>query len=99
MTKKHLCVGVLMGGQSAEREISLQTGHAVCAALTRRGYHVKPIDADAELPRSLRAKKVEVAFVALHGRGGEDGTIQGLLEVLRIPYTGFRSKGECHCHG
>lgn len=77
-----------MGGQSAEREISLQTGHAVCAALARLGYHVKPIDADAALPWTLRSKKVEVAFVALHGRGGEDGMVQGLLEVLGIPYTG-----------
>ncbi|MCA9472320.1 MAG: D-alanine--D-alanine ligase [Nitrospirales bacterium] len=88
MKKKSLCVGVLMGGRSAEREISLLTGQAVCAALTRRGYRVRPIDADARLPWALRSKKVEVAFMALHGRGGEDGTVQGLLEVLGIPYTG-----------
>ncbi len=86
--KKRIRVGVLMGGQSAEREISLETGNAVCAALTRRGYHVFPIDTDETLPWKLRAKKVEVAFVALHGRGGEDGTVQGLLEVLGMPYTG-----------
>jgi len=88
MTKKRICVGVLMGGRSAEREISLKTGNAVCAALTRRGYRVKPIEADSSLPWTLRSKKIEVAFLALHGRGGEDGTVQGLLEVLGIPYTG-----------
>ena len=86
--KKRIRVGVLMGGQSAEREIYLETGQTVCAALTRRGYQVFPIDVDATLPWKLRAKKVEVAFVALHGRGGEDGTVQGLLEVLGMPYTG-----------
>ena len=88
MAKLGICVGVLMGGQSAEREISLQTGKEICKALMRRGYHVKPIDVDASLPWKLRSKKVDVAFVALHGRGGEDGTVQGLLEVLGIPYTG-----------
>ncbi|GJL53761.1 MAG: D-alanine--D-alanine ligase [Nitrospirales bacterium] len=88
MNKKRLRVGVIMGGQSAERDISFQTGKAVCAALTRRGYLVKPIEADTSLPWSLRSKKIDVAFLALHGRGGEDGTVQGLLEVLGIPYTG-----------
>ena len=77
-----------MGGQSAEREISLKTGKAICAALARRGYDAISIDVDATLPWKLRAKKVNVAFIALHGRGGEDGTVQGLLEVLSIPYTG-----------
>ena len=86
--KKSLRVGVLMGGQSAEREISLKTGKAVCAALTRRGFQVFPIDVDATLPWKLRSKKVDVAFIALHGRGGEDGTVQGLLEIVGIPYTG-----------
>ena len=77
-----------MGGQSAEREISLKTGRAVSAALIRLGYQVFPIDADETLPWKLRAKKVDVAFIALHGRGGEDGTVQGLLEIIGIPYTG-----------
>ena len=77
-----------MGGQSAERKISLKTGKAICAALARRGYNVSSIDVDATLPWKLRSKKVNVAFIALHGRGGEDGTVQGLLEVLGIPYTG-----------
>ncbi len=77
-----------MGGQSSEREISLKTGKAISAALKRRGYAVSSIDVDASLPWQLRAKKVTVAFIALHGPGGEDGTVQGLLETLGIPYTG-----------
>ncbi len=77
-----------MGGVSAEREISLKTGYSICEALRRCGYSVVPIDVDATLPQQLRAKKVSVAFVALHGVGGEDGTVQGLLEIMNIPYTG-----------
>lgn len=82
------CIGVLMGGWSAERTISLKTGRAIYEALIRRGYRAVCIDVDASLPWQLRTKKVEVAFLALHGPGGEDGTVQGLLEVLGIPYTG-----------
>lgn len=81
-------IGVLMGGCSAERTISLKTGMAVYGALIRRGYRAVCVDVDASLPWQLRTKKVEVAFLALHGPGGEDGTVQGLLEVLGIPYTG-----------
>ena len=81
-------IGVLLGGQSAEREISLKTGRAVHRALLRLGYDAVPIDVDASLLQQLRDKKVEIAFVALHGPGGEDGTIQGLLEMIGIPYTG-----------
>ena len=81
-------IGVLLGGQSAEREISLKTGRAVHRALLRLGYDAEPIDVDASLLQQLRDKKVEIAFVALHGPGGEDGTIQGLLEMIGIPYTG-----------
>ncbi len=81
-------IGVLMGGQSAEREISLRTGEAVYAALVRRGYHATRIDVDGSLPFKLRARRVQLAFLALHGRGGEDGTVQGLLEIMGIPYTG-----------
>ncbi len=77
-----------MGGRSAEREISLRTGQAVYAALVRNGYRATRIDVDASLPFTLRARHVKLAFLALHGRGGEDGTVQGLLEVMRIPYTG-----------
>ncbi len=77
-----------MGGRSAEREISLKTGQAVYAALIRKGYGATRIDVDASLPLKLRARNVQLAFLALHGRGGEDGTVQGLLEVMGIPYTG-----------
>jgi D-alanine-D-alanine ligase len=84
----HARIGVLMGGQSAEREISLKTGQAVHAALLRRGYDAVTIDVDASIAQQLRERKVELVFMALHGPGGEDGTMQGLLEVMGIPYTG-----------
>ena len=77
-----------MGGASAEREVSLKTGKAIYAALKRCGYRATTIDVDASLPWVLRKKKIDVAFLALHGPGGEDGTIQGLLDALGIPYTG-----------
>jgi len=85
---KKRTVGVLMGGRSAEREVSLRTGAAVRGALRRLGERAVAIDACAELPRALARRGVDVAFIALHGRGGEDGTVQGLLECLGIPYTG-----------
>jgi len=81
-------VGVLMGGRSAEREVSLRTGAAILAALGRCGHRAIGIDADRDLPQVLARRRVSVAFIALHGRGGEDGTVQGLLECLGIPYTG-----------
>ncbi len=77
-----------MGGWSTERKISLRTGQAVYAALIRKGYRATRIDVGASLPFALRAHKIQMAFLALHGRGGEDGAVQGLLEVMRIPYTG-----------
>jgi D-alanine-D-alanine ligase len=77
-----------MGGRSSEREISLRTGLAVHRALLRRGYDAVAIDVDGSLLRQLRAKKVALAFLALHGPGGEDGTMQGLLESIGMPYTG-----------
>lgn len=79
---------VLMGGESTERDVSLRTGAAVLNALRSEGYDVVGIDPDQNLPARLRAEKIEQAFVALHGRYGEDGTVQGLLEMMRIPYTG-----------
>ena len=81
-------IGVLMGGVSAERAVSLKSGDAITAALRRLGRNVQPIDVDAEIAQTLRATQVSTAFIALHGGGGEDGSIQGLLETLRIPYTG-----------
>jgi D-alanine-D-alanine ligase len=81
-------IGVLMGGHSAERAISLKTGQAILKALTRQGFKARGIDAGAELPHQLRREKIQAAFLALHGPGGEDGTVQGLLETMGIPYTG-----------
>jgi len=81
-------IGVLLGGLSAEREVSLRTGGAVLKALQVQGYNAVSIDAGRDLAEQLRAHKADVAFIALHGRFGEDGTIQGLLETLGIPYTG-----------
>ena len=81
-------VAVLMGGRSAEREVSLETGRAVAAALRQLGHEVAEIDAGREMAAELAELEPDVAFLALHGRGGEDGTVQGLLEVMRIPYTG-----------
>ena len=85
---KKKTIGVLLGGLSAEREISLRTGTAVVDALKRCGYRPVAIDAGHDLPLQLATAGAEVAFIALHGRFGEDGTIQGLLELLDIPYTG-----------
>ncbi|RME34001.1 MAG: D-alanine--D-alanine ligase [Gammaproteobacteria bacterium] len=81
-------VAVLMGGDSAEREISLQSGEAVLAALLRCGVEAEAIDPDPEVCRRLREGGYDRVFIALHGRGGEDGQIQGLLERLGLPYTG-----------
>jgi D-alanine-D-alanine ligase len=81
-------VAVLMGGQSAERDISLRTGQAILKALKEKGYQAICVDAGRDIAHRLREERAEVAFIALHGRLGEDGTIQGLLEVMRIPYTG-----------
>ena len=81
-------VAVLMGGDSAERVISLETGRAVHAALCRQGVNAIALDARDKPIDKLLEGKFDRVFVALHGRGGEDGTIQGALETLNIPYTG-----------
>ena len=81
-------IGVLMGGQSAEREVSLRTGTAVHRSLCRRGYDAVTIDVGPTLYRDLQEQKIEIAFLSLHGPGGEDGVIQGFLESVGIPYTG-----------
>jgi len=85
---KQSTIGVLLGGLSAEREVSLRTGGAVLKALQVLGYSAVGIDAGRDLAEQLRDQRIAVAFIALHGRFGEDGTIQGLLETLGIPYTG-----------
>lgn len=84
-TKK---IGVLLGGLSAEREVSLKSGAAVHKALLARGYNAVAIDVGRDLAARLAEEKIEVAFVCLHGRYGEDGAVQGLLELAGIPYTG-----------
>ncbi len=81
-------IGVLMGGQSSEREVSLKTGEAVHRSLVRSGYDAVAIDVGPSLYQALQDQKVEIAFLALHGPGGEDGAIQGFLETVGIPYTG-----------
>ncbi len=81
-------VAVLMGGKSFEREFSLLSGKNVCKVLEEAGHEVVPLDTTSDLVETLRAEKVDVAYVALHGKHGEDGTIQSLLEYLEIPYIG-----------
>jgi D-alanine-D-alanine ligase len=81
-------IGVLMGGLSAEREVSLKSGTAVYQSLLAQGYDVVAIDAGRDLAAVLCAEHIEAAFIALHGRYGEDGCVQGLLELMQIPYTG-----------
>jgi len=85
MAAKH--VAVLMGGWSAEREISLRSGEACGNALEAEGYRVTRVDVARNVAEVLARLKPDVAFNVLHGRPGEDGTIQGVLEILRIPYT------------
>jgi D-alanine-D-alanine ligase len=81
-------VAVLKGGRSLERQVSLRSGARVQDALERLGHEVLAIDVGPELVAQLMAGRPDVAFVALHGRDGEDGTVQELLEVMGIPYTG-----------
>ncbi len=80
-------VAVLMGGWSAEREISLRSGKACADALERSGYRVSRVDVDREIAVTLRKLKPDAALNVLHGRPGEDGTLQGMLEILGIPYS------------
>ncbi len=81
-------VAVLMGGWAAEREISLKSGAGVYDALKRRGVDVMAVDVTANSIKTLPAKNIDRVFNVVHGRGGEDGVLQGVLEVLNIPYTG-----------
>ncbi|MGZ6078696.1 MAG: D-alanine--D-alanine ligase [Myxococcaceae bacterium] len=85
---KNRRIGVLMGGLSVEREVSFRTGAGVAAALRSLGYTVVELDVQKDVAERLRAERIDVAFIALHGRYGEDGCIQGLLESMFIPYTG-----------
>lgn len=81
-------VAVLMGGLSAEREISLLSGNAVLAALKNKGVDAHGIDVSENIIRDLEKENFQRAFIVLHGRGGEDGTIQALLKLMAVPYTG-----------
>jgi D-alanine-D-alanine ligase len=81
-------VAVLKGGRSLERGVSLKSGARVEDALDALGHESTPLDVGADLVERLRAERPDVAFIALHGPGGEDGTVQELLEILGIPYTG-----------
>lgn len=81
-------VAVLMGGWSAEREVSLNSGQAVLDALLRQGVNAIGIDVDQDICERLKQEQVSHVFNMMHGRGGEDGVIQGVLDVLKIPYTG-----------
>lgn len=85
MTEK---IGVLCGGLSAERDVSLRTGEAIYQALLTKGYHAEKIDVNRNIAEVLKSSQIDRAFLALHGPYGEDGTIQGLLEIMGIPYTG-----------
>jgi len=81
-------VGVLYGGENAEREISLRSGNAVYGALIKEGISAVKIDTKENLLDKLNAEKIDRAFIVLHGRDGEDGVVQGFLKLLDIPYTG-----------
>lgn len=93
MDKDKVVVGVLLGGMSPERPISLKSGHAVHKALLARGWKAVEIDVGPDLPEQLRRHGVTHAWLALHGVFGEDGCVQGLCEVMRIPYTGSNVRG------
>lgn len=91
MTKKQVTtkrIGVLMGGSSSEREVSVRSGLAIYQALQELGYNSVLIDVGRDIVNVLKKEKVRLAFLALHGGMGENGAIQGMLEILGIPYTG-----------
>jgi D-alanine-D-alanine ligase len=90
-------VAVLKGGASLERTVSLRSGARVEDALARLGHDVVPIDVGPDLVDRLQADRPDVAFVALHGRGGEDGTVQELLELVGVPYTASRPNACIRC--
>ena len=87
MSKANITLGLIKGGWSAEREVSLNTGQECAIALRKLGYNVMEINADLNLIADLKAIKPDLIFNCLHGRWGEDGVIQGCFEWLGIPYT------------
>ena len=88
MKSKRICV--LMGGRSGEREVSLRSGKRVFGSLKKQGFDVISMDLEDDLISRLRKEKVDIVYIVLHGRFGEDGTVQGLLEMAKIPYTGSK---------
>lgn len=95
---KSIKIGVLCGGMSSERDVSLRSGKNCFEALKRLGYeNASLIDVDPDIAKALTDKEIELAFIALHGKYGEDGCIQGLLEILGIPYTGCGVKASAVC--
>ena len=88
-------VAVLMGGNSFEREFSLASGKNICAALEEAGHKVVPLDTNDALVPTLRSERPDVVYNALHGKHGEDGTIQSLLEFLGLPFVGSPAS-VCH---
>lgn len=87
---KNKKIAVLMGGRSGERDVSLRSGKNVFNSLKSQGFNVVSIDTDDKLIDNLKKKKIDIAYIMLHGRFGEDGTVQGLLELFSIPYTGSK---------
>lgn len=85
---KNIKVLVLMGGESTEREVSLRSGQAVYKALQDKGYNVSTLDMNSKSAAAIKDIAPDVVFIALHGNKGEDGTVQGMLELMGIPYTG-----------
>jgi D-alanine-D-alanine ligase len=81
-------IAVLMGGRSMERQVSLKSGKRVARALKDRGYPVLELDVDESMVPVLKSERPDLVYIALHGKYGEDGTVQGLLEIMGIPYTG-----------
>lgn len=90
-------VGVLMGGLSTEHHVSRKTGKAVLAALQARGWDAVAVEVGRDLPKQLIDAGIDVAWIALHGKFGEDGCVQGLLEVMGIPYTGSGVRASAVC--
>lgn len=88
MNMKTKKIAVLMGGKSAEREVSLKSGRAVFSSLKSLGYNVTSIDAGDDICPVLKKHNIDIAFLVLHGGHGENGAIQGMLEIMGIPYTG-----------
>lgn len=85
---KNQKIGVLYGGWSSEREISILTGNAVLSALKKMELNCCGIDVDKNVAEKIKKEKIDIAYLAMHGQGGEDGTLQGMLEILGVPYTG-----------